>query len=107
MDSQQFRLLADQCFSRLSKAFDDVDPDDLDAMAGDGMLTLEFKDRSKFIISRQSGNHQIWVAAGARAWHYRHDDASGAWVDDKDGHDFYKNVAAIVSAKLGRPLSIN
>jgi CyaY protein len=106
VDSQQYRLLADQCFARISAKLDGEDPDEIEVSAGDGFLTLEFGDGAKFIVSRQSATHQIWVAAGARAWHYSHDPNKNSWADDKDGHDLYARLSETVSAKLGRKLAL-
>lgn len=106
METKEYRLHADRCFARVSRAFDDVDPDEVEAIGGDGVVTLAFGDGAKFIISRQSATHQVWFAAGARAWHYNYKPEGDTWVDDRDGHDFYKNASALVSAKLGREICL-
>ena len=45
MDSQQYRLLADQCFSRIAAKLDGEDPDEIEVSPGDGFLTLEVRRR--------------------------------------------------------------
>jgi CyaY protein len=104
MDSQQYRLLADQCFSRIAAKLDGEDPDEIEVSPGDGFLTLEFGDGSKFIVSRQSATQQIWLAAGARAWHYSMDPNKNIWADDKDGHELFARLSETISQKLGRKL---
>lgn len=101
MDSQQFRLLAERRFKSLAEQLGDLDPDLLDVAGGDGMLTLEFNDGAKFMISRQSATNQIWVAAGARAWHYSYNSEKQIWFDDKDGHEMLQNLSDVVGKKLG------
>jgi CyaY protein len=105
MENQEYKLLADGCLKRVQARLEQEDPDDVEASLGDGMLTIEFAGGSKFIVSRQSATQQIWVAAGARAWHYSPDSKKGTWVDDKDGHDLYTRLSEVVSQKLGRPIA--
>jgi CyaY protein len=105
LETKQYKLLADECLRRIQARLEREDPDEVEAALGDGMLTIEFAGGSKFIVSRQSATQQIWVAAGARAWHYSPDPVKGTWVDDKDGHDLYTRLAEVVSQKLGRPIA--
>lgn len=48
----------------------------------------------------------MWFAAGARAWHYGWDEARKTWVDDRDGHELYANIARLLEAKLGHPVRV-
>ena len=45
-------------------------------------------------------------AAGARAWHYKWDAARHSWVDEKDGHDLDAKLGEVVSAKIGRGVTL-
>lgn len=67
-------------------------------------MTLEFKDRARFVLNRQTATNQMWFAAGARAWHYDWNAERRAWLDEKDGHELLARVAEVVSAKVGRAL---
>ena len=82
---------------------DQVDDDELDMTSGDGIVSLEFEDGTKYVLNRQSAAHQMWFAAGARAWHY--DWKDGAWCDDRDGHRLDERLAEVITAKLGRPVA--
>ena len=104
MDKQQFLELADRCLGRVADWLEGFDPDELDYATADGVVKLEFADGVTFVLNRQAGNHQMWFAAGARAWHYDWD--GRAWVDDRDGHDLLGNVARVVSEKLGRAVEL-
>jgi len=105
LDEASFLRLSDAALARFVGYFADFDPDELDFREADGVLTLEFADRTRYVLNRQSGAHQMWYAAGARAWHYDWDPARGAWLDDRDGHELGANVLATVGAKLGRALA--
>ena len=69
--------------------------------SGDGKVQLEFPDGVRFVLNRQGAASQMWFAAVDRAWHYDWDPARETWVDDRDGHDLYANLAEVVGRKLG------
>ena len=79
--------------------------EEIDYTLGDGLVTLEFEDGTRYVVNRQAAANQMWLAAGARAWHYDWDEATGTWVDDKDGHALWDRLGEVVSAKLGQPVS--
>lgn len=106
MDEKEFLLLADRWLERVANWLEDFDPDEVDFSTTDGVVSLEFPDGQKFILNRQAGNHQMWYAAGARAWHYDWDAEGQVWRDDRDGHELFENVSRTVSEKLGREVSI-
>ena len=106
MDDKEFTLLADGCIERVATWLEDFDPDELDYAISDGVITLEFADGVKFVLNRQAGSHQMWYAAGARAWHYDWKPERGSWFDDRDGHDIFENVSRTVSEKLGREVVV-
>ena len=102
MTPKQFRDMADDCLERTADWLEAFDPDDLDFSTADGVITLEFADGTRFVLNRQSGNNQMWFAAGARAWHYDWNEDKNAWLDDKDGHELFGNIERVVADKFGR-----
>jgi CyaY protein len=103
METTEFEKLADLCLARVADWLEDFDPDEVDFETSDGVITLVFPDGGRFVLNRQGGSHQMWFAAGARAWHY--DRQGDTWVDDRDGHDIYANIAEQLGAKLGRTVT--
>jgi CyaY protein len=104
MDAARFTKLSDRCLEDAATALEDFDPDELDFSTSDGVVTFEFADGKRFVLNRQSAASQMWFAAGARAWHYDWDEEEGRWVDDRDRHELFENLARVVSEKLGRPV---
>jgi CyaY protein len=100
MTEQQYQQRAAAFLTRVARWVDDVNDDALDVVTSDGLVALEFEDGVKYVLNRQSGNHQMWFAAGARACHY--DWNGDAWVDDRDGHRLEDRIVEVVTAKLGR-----
>ena len=104
MDDNEFLARADQCLGKVAKWLENFDPDEVDYTAGDGVLTIEFPAGAKFILSRQSQMKQMWLAAGARAFHYNWDAASDRWLDDRDAHELFARLAESISEQLGHPV---
>jgi len=104
MDANEFLKRADECLRAVAKWLETLDPDEVDYITGDGVVTIEFPDGGKFILSRQAATNQIWFAADARAWHYNRADDAARWVDDRDGHDLYGRLAEVVSERVGHPV---
>lgn len=104
MDPQTFTKLADVCLSRVEDVLEDIDPDILDFNSASGLLQLEFADGTKFILNRQSGNHQMWLAAGVRAWHFDWQPESGEWLDARDGKELFARLSEVVTEKLGHEI---
>jgi CyaY protein len=103
MNEQDYYERATSCLARVARWVDQVNDDGLDVASQDGLVALEFDDGTKYVLNRQSGNHQMWFAAGARAWHY---DWNGErWVDDRDGHRLEDRIVEVVRAKLGRAVA--
>jgi CyaY protein len=90
----------DACLDRIEQRLEAFE--DIDYSAGDGLLTMEFEDGTRYVVNRQAAAQQMWLAAGARAWHYDWDAAAQTWVDDRDGHRLWDRLAEVVSAKLGQ-----
>ncbi len=98
MDEPTYQKLADSTFATIEDLFKEVDADDVDCERAGDVLTLTFKDGQKCIINTQRPTRQIWVAAGARAWHFSYDTKEERWYDDKDeAHELFTTVKTIVS----------
>ena len=106
MDRSTYLKLADDCLARVARFCEPFDPDELDFATTDGVVTIEFADKARYVLNRQAATNQMWFAAGARAWHYGWDEARKTWVDDRDGHELFARIAEVVSAKLGRRVSV-
>jgi CyaY protein len=99
MTEQEYYERASAYLGRVARWVDRLNDDRLDVATSDGLVALEFEDGAKYVLNRQSGNHQMWFAAGARAWHYGWNGTD--WVDDRDGHRLDDRIVEVVRAKLG------
>jgi CyaY protein len=105
METAIYTQRVDESLRRVARWLEAFDPDELDYATTDGVVSLLFPDGARYVLNRQSAATQLWFAAGARAWHYNWDEASARWVDDRDGHALYDNIARVVTDKLGRKVA--
>jgi CyaY protein len=100
MDEQQYLKLANQTFKRIEDMLEPVDADDVDCERSGDVLTLTLKNGTRCIVNTQRPTRQIWLAAGARAWHF--DLKGDTWLDDKDKtSELFATIAAIVKDHSG------
>ncbi len=106
MIRQEYPRLADECLEHAVRALEPFDPDEVDYSTSDGVVTIEFPDRTRYVLNRQTAANQMWFAAGARAWHYGWDEERKAWIDDKEGHELFARISEVISAKVGRAVQL-
>lgn len=75
---------------------------DIDSHRTGGLLELVFPDSSRIVLNAQPPLHELWLAARAGGYHYRH--VAGRWLDTRDGSDFFAVLSREASAQAGRPL---
>ena len=75
---------------------------DIDTQRTGGLLELSFPGGSKIVVNTQPPLHEVWLAAKAGGFHYRHLD--GAWRDTRDGSEFIEALNRHASAQGGKPL---
>lgn len=75
---------------------------DIDNQRVGGMITLTFANRSQIIINLQKPLHEVWLAARAGGFHYRHDGT--VWRDTKGAGEFFEDLSRYASEQSGRSL---
>lgn len=85
MDEQRYQELVRDAFARITRAFDDVDPDQADLDSAGDVISIVCRDGVKLVLNTQRPTRQIWLAGHARAWHFDWDEASGTWRDPRRG----------------------
>jgi CyaY protein len=81
----------------------DEDMVDIDSQRTGGLLELALPNGSKLIVNMQPPLQEIWLAAKAGGYHFRLQ-ASGAWLDTRDGADFFQRLSEQASAQSARVL---
>jgi len=72
---------------------------DIDTQRTGGLLELVFPDDSRIVVNLQPPLQEIWLAARAGGYHYRH--VQGRWLDTRDGSEFFAALSRHASAQGG------
>ncbi|MAF65211.1 MAG: iron donor protein CyaY [Planctomycetes bacterium] len=104
MSDAEFLLRADTCLETVAAWLEPFDPDEVDFALADGVLTIEFADGTRHILNRQTAAVQMWLAAGARAWHFDWDAAASTWREGREGRELLATLAESVGSQVGRSL---
>lgn len=78
---------------------------DIDTQRTGGLLEMSFPNRSKIVVNTQPPLHELWLAARAGGYHYKH--VAGRWLDTRDSRDFFDALSACASEQAGCPLRFN
>jgi CyaY protein len=101
----EYHRLASLVLARVESTLDawlQDDVIDIDAQRSGGLLELSLPGGSKIVINTQPPLQEIWLAARAGGYHFRH--AEGAWRDTKDGIEFFERLSREASAQAGKSL---
>lgn len=105
LSDADYRRLADAVLAGIESTVDRWLQDDLvdiDSHRTGGLLELSFPNGSKLVINTQPPLQELWLAARSGGYHYRCH--GGAWVDTRDGSDFFDRLSACASEQAGRGL---
>lgn len=78
---------------------------DVDSQRVGGMITLTFANRSQIIVNLQKPLHEVWMAARAGGFHYKHD--GQAWMDTKGHGEFFTHLSRCASEQAGMALGFS
>jgi len=104
MNEQEFLIACDRFLREMENHVDALGREDIELDPGDGKLSIEFEDGTKFILSRQRAVSQVWFAEPGGGWHYNSKD--GRWICDKRGTDLVSDLETLMSKKLGTPVKL-
>jgi CyaY protein len=98
----QFHALTGAVLSSIETTVDgwlQDDVVDIDSHRTGGLLELSLPNGSKLIINTQPPLHELWLAARSGGYHFKH--VSGAWLDTREGHEFFGLLSACASEQAG------
>lgn len=103
MDDTTYQRRADDAFRAIERALDAVDPDLVDCETAGDVVTLSFPGGKRCIVNTQRPTQQLWLAGGARAWHFSFDERTQRWMDDKGhGDELFATLARVIE-EMGGP----
>lgn len=108
MSEKEFLDLAESTLNTIEAAMDrlnDEDVIDVECKRSGNVLEIEFIDNgSKIIVNSQAAMKELWVAAKAGGYHYKHLD--GAWRNTRDGSELFASLSALASAQGGAAVNL-
>lgn len=103
LEESDFHERVDAVLEAIENALEQADAD-IDSEINAGILTLEFDNRSKVIINRQTPNRELWVAAKSGGFHFRFDGA--VWRDTRTNESLESLLSRVISEQSGDVMSI-
>ncbi|WP_423195802.1 MULTISPECIES: iron donor protein CyaY [unclassified Cupriavidus] len=107
MSETEFLTLASEALDRLEAAVEaaaDAADADIEINRTGNVLEFEFEDGSKIIVNSQAPMQELWVAAKAGGFHFRHD--GGQWMDTRGGGELYGALSAYMSQQAGTTIQL-
>jgi CyaY protein len=108
MSDKTFLDLAESTLSSIEAALDrlnDADLIDVECKRSGNVLEIEFIDNgSKIIVNSQSFTKELWVAAKAGGYHYKHDGTH--WINTRDGTELFASLSLLASAQGGAAITL-
>ncbi len=103
MNEREFNELIETTFLQVEDALDETD-EDLDLDSSGGLLTVGFVNGSRIVLSRQSGNLELWVAAQSGGFHLGYHDSN--WVCSRTGETLQELLTRVCSEQLGKTICL-
>lgn len=106
LSEAEYHRLTSDLLARVEATADRLLQDDvvdIDTHRTGGLLELAFPGGSKIVVNTQPPLHEVWLAARAGGFHYRWNGT--AWVDTRDGSEFWDALSRHASAQAGKPVS--
>ena len=108
MNESEFLSRAESALDAIECDLDEAcDNTDLDVECSRSGNVLEIEcihSRSKIIVNSQAPMQELWVAAKAGGFHYRHDGSH--WRNTRDGSELFAALSAMISAQAGEAVTL-
>jgi CyaY protein len=108
LSDAEYQRLTEAVLARIEATADawlQADLIDIDTQRTGGLLELVFPDDSRIVINTQPPLHELWLAARAGGYHFRH--VAGRWLDTREGSEFFTLLSKLAGAQAGRALHIS
>ena len=105
-DGKTFEAAAQKTLSTLLDRIDDDLGDEFDVDLNAGILNIELADGTKYVINKNSPNHEIWMSSPlSGASHYFLEDDLKTWIDTRSGHNLFDILAQELSQSSGKSIT--
>ena len=108
MTDTEYQDLAEGLLRSIELACDrinDTSDADVDNQRVGGMITMTFANGSQIIVNLQKPLQEVWLAARAGGFHYRHDGV--AWMDTKGQGELFDQLSRSATEQSGQQLTFS
>ncbi len=70
------------------------------------VLTIEFDDGERIVITPQSPMEQLWISANYAGHRFNWSEATNDWVNEKNGEALSAFLATAISSRLGTKIAL-
>lgn len=106
ISESEYEALATKELKALVQALDSLDETAFEAELAADILSIEFTDRTKYVINSHRAARQIWMAAERSAWHFDWIAEQQQWVAHKTQDELWATLSRALGNKLGRPVPL-
>ncbi len=97
MQDAEFHALVDALFYDLEDEIDNLERD-VEIDSEEGVLNIVFPNGTTIVVSRQIGNHEVWIAAKSGGYHLSREEND--WRCKKTGETLMTLVNRVISEQL-------
>ncbi len=105
MNESEFNKTVDSTISKIEASLDRLEVD-FDYEISDGMLTIEFENGIKLILSRQTPLTQLWLATPTGAYHFNYETSTQKWFDEKNKEELFFVLSTHCSEQSGDEIAL-
>ncbi len=102
LDESKYHQLVDLLQQKVEELLDETD---FDIDMANGILTIDFEEGGKVILSRQPALSQLWVAAKSGGYHLVYDESIATWVVLNSQESLGTLLTRLVLEQSGEKLS--
>jgi len=103
MDRKEFINKTEEIYQRIFDAFEEIDPDIVEAEIQLDNITISFENGTRFVLNRQAATSQIWLATKKTGYHFDFDPKKNAWICDKSGDELFEILSQSISELISQP----
>ena len=70
------------------------------------VLTIEFEDGERFVITPQTPFEQVWVSANYAGDRFNWSEEKNEWLNEKNNENLFFYIGHALSQKLGYPVNL-
>jgi len=105
MNETEFNVRVEAALTAIVRALEASGVECDSEFKGEGVLELEFENRSKIVVNRHGPARQIWVASKSGGYHFRFEGTR--WVNTRDGEELFAALSRYVTEQSGSPVVLS